>query len=73
LYAGGVIMNCPVCENIMNERLTHFKCSKCGTVMNKTHKKAELRKQIPESQLDELVTFLKQVWKFVFFKIGGVV
>lgn len=65
-------MQCIVCEKPMREHTTHWKCNHCGTVQNKTinHRKADLRKEIPESQLEELITFLRQVWKFIFLKIA---
>ena len=69
-------MNCPVCENTMREHISHYKCSKCETVMNKTAsnpRNVNLHKQIPDSQVEEILTFLKQVWKFIFFKIGGII
>jgi tRNA(Ile2) C34 agmatinyltransferase TiaS len=63
-------MNCPVCENRMREHVSHYKCSKCKTVMNKTHRKADLRKQV-ESEIIDPFFILKRLWKFVFLKIAG--
>jgi tRNA(Ile2) C34 agmatinyltransferase TiaS len=63
-------MECPVCENQMREHISHFKCIKCGTVMNKTHRKADLRKQV-ESEIIDPFFILQRLWKFVFLKIAG--
>jgi len=54
----------------MREHISHFKCGKCGTVMNKTHRKADLRKQV-ESEIIDPFFILKRLWKFVFLKIAG--
>jgi ribosomal protein L37AE/L43A len=65
-------MECPVCENSnMREHISHFKCGKCGTVMNKTTPAPRnLRKQEVQSLYDQTFHFLYLLWRFVVFRIA---